>query len=435
MVENNNYIPDANGNTPDIMPQVPPLDVVRRHGSGVYADDLIHNADDDKKPDFLPKRDWQKRDVSRFQLDMTKPLKKPQYLLASNGVQFSMLKGFLCITGQAGHGKTATIALLIAAILKGEIGNLTYEQKEEIPTPKVVYIDTEQEEYYTKLLAHRVCSMVGWEREQNHEQLEIYNLREEPDTNDRWADIIKIIDDTRPTVAIIDGLLDVVNNQNEMDECAPIINECLAIASHYKLAFWTVIHQNPNSNSKMSGNLGSMAERKAGDVMSTAKSKDEPTGFVTFEVKQLKARGKDMDNWLFRIDWDDTQHLALPCPIVSVTPKPDAPKDPEQVKAERMQELAAKYGALNIGKDGITLYELQHRITGKKGRGKSGTIWNEVNEMLEYGMMTTKYDDKQVVHFLYHGITSQPQPKQTEMQFNENQGTSTPEPDGNGLPF
>lgn len=394
----------------------------------MIQDDFIENGRElaeREKNRFLPNRNWEERDVSRFQLDMTKPLQKPQYLLAVNGVPFSILKGFLCITGQAGHGKTKTIALLIATILKGKVGNLTYEQKKEIPKPKVVYIDTEQEQFYTQQFAHIVCSMVGWEREQNHEQLQLFNLREEPDTNDRWEDIIKIIDTTRPTVVIIDGLLDVVNNQNEMDECAPIINECLAIATRYKLALWTVIHQNPNSNSKMSGNLGSMAERKAGDVMSTTKSKDEITGVITFEVKQLKARGKDIDNWLFRIDWNEEQRLALPCPIVSVM------QTPEDKEEQEKQKLAEMFGKVNIGTDGICITKLKKRLGDKKSNAESET-YRAAQKAIYYGIMSYSEVNKR---YYYHGITNTKQPTQSRIEFEGQEPENNSSGDDNALPF
>lgn len=389
--------------------------------------DIIMRPEDVQKREFLSRRNWYDRDVSRFQIDMTKPLQKPQFLLASNGVPFAMLKGFLCITGQAGHGKTATIALLIATILKGEIGNLTYEQKEEIPNPKVLYIDTEQEEYYTKFLAHRVCAMIGWEREQNHEQLQLFHLREETDVKDRWADIIKIIDNIHPTLVIIDGLLDVVNNPNEMEECTPIIMECLAIATHYKIALWAVIHQNPNSNSKMSGNLGSIAERKASDVLATKLIDDK--GEPYYEVKHLKARGKRPDAWKFKI----TDPLALPCPIVSITQTPED-KDPEHEKAKRMQELDAKYGALNFPREGLTPYKIKEALGDKKKNDKSKTL-KECEEMIEYGMMSVSYNESNVMRYHYHGITDTKQPTQCQLEFEGQEPESNNNEGNTALPF
>lgn len=198
---------------------------------------------------FLEDYQWHNIDISRFWVDTTKPLQPPKYLLEFQGVPFSIIEGLMCISGQAGNGKTATLALFAATLLhpKGKIGNLTYKQDEAIKNPCVLYVDTEQEEDYTKLFAYRVFALIGC-KEKKHPRFHAYNVRKEPAPGKRWAAIINMIDTIRPTIVIVDGLLDTVADQNDIKECTPRVNECLAIATKYKLAFWAVIHQNPNSD-------------------------------------------------------------------------------------------------------------------------------------------------------------------------------------------
>ena len=51
----------------------------------------------------------------------------------------------------------------------------------------------------------------------------------------------------------------------------------------------------------MVGHLGSFLERKVTDVLQTKKDKNDTSGDVTFTVSQKKARGRDIQDWKFRV--------------------------------------------------------------------------------------------------------------------------------------
>lgn len=74
----------------------------------------------------------------------------------------------------------------------------------------------------------------------------------------------------------------------------------LQVASHYGMSVWCIVHQNPGGE-KLVGHLGSFLERKVTDIIQTRKVKDDNTNDVTFEVKQKKARGRDIKDWKFRV--------------------------------------------------------------------------------------------------------------------------------------
>ena len=262
--------------------------------------------DFDSIPDFLKDDHWYEEDVVPYRLDFTKPYQPPKYVLSWNGVGFAPLGGIHCETGQAGNGKTMTLAQFISAILAGEFGNLKYELSEEIPNPTVLYIDTEMEEANTIAMKNRVLSMTGRTVGENYDDFVVIMLREASGADKitaakmRWRLTLKALYQYRPTVAFIDGLLDVVDDFNSNTECQEIIYKCMQAATHYGISLWCLVHQNPGGD-KLVGHIGSMLERKVTDVFVTKKEKNDTTGDVTFNVHQMKARGRDVPDWKFKV--------------------------------------------------------------------------------------------------------------------------------------
>lgn len=258
-------------------------------------------------PNFLSQDEWFGEEVEPYLLDFTKPYTPPRYLLSWNGIGFAPLGGIQAITGQAGNGKTMTIAQMIAAILGGEFGGLRYELGEEIKNPRVLYIDTEMEEANTIAMKNRVLTMTGRDVGVQYDDFVVLMLREAQSTDKkvsaaitRWRLTLKALYQYRPTVAFIDGLLDVVNDFNSNTECAETIYKCMQAATHYNISLWCLVHQNPGAD-KLVGHLGSMLERKVTDIFVTKKDKNDTTGDATFNVHQMKARGRDIPDWKFKV--------------------------------------------------------------------------------------------------------------------------------------
>ena len=258
-------------------------------------------------PQFLPKDNWFWVDVEPYLLDFSKPYTAPKYLLSWNGIGFAPLGGLQAITGQAGNGKTMTIAQMISAVLGGDYGNLRYELANEIPDPRVLYIDTEMEEANTIAMKNRVLTMTKRTIGESYDDFIVLMLREATSNEDkikaatmRWRITLKAIYQYRPTVCFIDGLLDVVNDFNSNTECQELIYKCMQAATYYNISLWCLVHQNPGAD-KLVGHLGSMLERKVTDIFVTKKDKNDTTGDATFNVHQMKARGRDIPDWKFRV--------------------------------------------------------------------------------------------------------------------------------------
>ena len=285
---------------------------------------IIDAAAEAEERAFLAGDQWFDVDVEPWRLDFQKQYEAPRYTLSWRGIPFAPLGGIHAITGQAGNGKTMTLAQFMSAILNGEFGSLRYELGDEVTHPTVLYIDTEMEEANTIAVKNRVMTMCGRDIRTNYDDFVVIMLREMPETTDskgqktpasvmRWRATLKAIYQYRPTAVFIDGLLDVVADFNDNKECQEIIYKCMQVASFWGISVWCIVHQNPGGE-KLVGHLGSFLERKVTDIFRT--KKDKKDGEATFTVTQLKARGRDVEDWQFRVlpvtGWGMPEQMEAP---------------------------------------------------------------------------------------------------------------------------
>ena len=335
---------------------------------------------------FLPNLKWWEADPKPHRFDATKPRITSQYTLSYNGVPFAPLGGIHALTGQAGHGKTAFFTMLIAAILKGEYCGLRYELSREIPNPKVLYIDTEMEDINTQLVWIRICKVMGWDEHVNrNDELMIIRLREVNTAEERWKITLNAIYEMQPTVVFLDGLIDVLNDFNDNKECSERIYQDMNAASHYNLSFWNILHQNPGST-KMTGHSGSFLERKATDVFMVQKEKE--LGMVGFTAKQIKARGKDVEDMTYKFR-DDEEHIGIPYIEIK-----DGDDDDQPVAGDFTMAQLLEFANL-IGMKDISLTTFRDRIKDYMRKPDGKTIGNSkasdaVHACVKFGLVLCK---------------------------------------------
>ena len=259
------------------------------------------------KQNFLPQLNWWDAEIDDTFLNFAKPYTPPAWTLSHAGVQFAKLGDLHIVTGKAGHGKTAFMSQVMATILCGKFGRMAFEQAENIPKPKVLYVDTEQSEDDTIAIKNRVCMMAGIPYDRKNDQFFVMRLREVEEAKERWRKIVKAVDQIVPTVLFLDGMLDIVEDYNEQTECQPIIRQLMMTATKYNCSLWSVLHENPTTE-KMVGSLGSIAQRKVTEIfivrkhkLDKEKEKKPNRPPIYFSVEQLKARGRDVPDWDFQI--------------------------------------------------------------------------------------------------------------------------------------
>ncbi|MBR2017501.1 MAG: hypothetical protein IKA00_09475 [Prevotella sp.] len=276
----------------------------------------------DKKPtppEFLQGDDWFNVEIDDDFLDFDEPYRPPRYTMERDGVPFADVGELHIISGKPGNGKTGLMSQLEAATLGGRFGNTICREighKVEgqggfivIPT-RILHIDTEQGKDDTIAFKNRVISMSGVEKEQAKEHFFILRLRDTESAKDRWRKILKAIYMVKPTDIFLDGMLDIVEDYNDQKECQPIIRKCMMLATHYDASLWAVLHENPMVD-KLVGTLGSITQRKVSEIFTVIKVKQcdlkpnerrDDLPDIYFRVKQNKARGRDVSDWLFRYE-------------------------------------------------------------------------------------------------------------------------------------
>lgn len=237
---------------------------------------------------------------------------KPKFTLYKNGIGFAPLGNIMAICAEMKMGKSWLMQQMAVALLKGEFMGLSTE----LETPNILYFDTEQDKYDSQMVMRRVQYLCGWDFKTDNPQFHIYSMRDFDKYNEdlsipqnRIIAISKAIEIYRPHVVFVDGVRDLIDDFNDLSESARLVQELMSITSKYNCCIWSVLHVNPNSD-KMRGHLGTELGNKVTDVFSVHKNKDQTTGEVSFEVKQVAARHRDVDDWLFKIN--DSGKFAVP---------------------------------------------------------------------------------------------------------------------------
>lgn len=260
----------------------------------------------DKAPTLLADRKWYGTPTDGLLLDFAMPYTPPKWTLSHNGTSFAKRGDLHIVGGKAGHGKTAFMSQIMAAILCGKFGGMECQIEGE--GPSVLYIDTEQSIDDTIAIKNRVCTLANIDYRVPNDRFKVARLRDTTQALERYKQILQLMWDIKPTVVFIDGLLDIVNDYNDQTECSEIIRELMAVSTAMNMSMWCVLHENPMTD-KLVGSLGSIAERKVTEVFIIRKHKaphqdkrfkDFPSVF--FEIKQTKARGKDQEDWYFVVE-------------------------------------------------------------------------------------------------------------------------------------
>ena len=316
-------------------------------------------------PDETIARQQRLETLRPYLLDPRIDYPEPYYMLEYNGVPFSTIGGIQAMSGQKKNGKSFVFSMLMAAILGGD------PERTRVPTflpglkvpertieylghePRVLYVDTEMEKLNTAKVLRRVHWLCGWDMKIPQDRFNILWLKTMPKDDKKPAyrqrfDLIKEgIDLLEPDIVFIDGLRDLLASINDEETATRILDYLSSEAEERHMCIWNALHQNPKANSdgedtKMRGWTGTELGNKVSDTLVSIKSKT--ASGVTFTVKQVDARGKDMEDWKFEIT-DDAGSLGIPRIISNSGAIPSTPKDVQPDTLEDIKRWidAARY--------------------------------------------------------------------------------------------
>jgi len=395
-------------------------------------------------PTFLAGDKWYQVDVSQDMLDFDEPYQPPRYTLERNGIPFADVGELHIISGKPGNGKTGlmsqleattlgrkfgnTIARDVGHIIRDDKGNIILGEDKrpffKVKPTRILHIDTEQGKDDTIAIKNRVISMSGMPSQEAKEHFFILRLRDTELAQDRWKKILKAIYVVQPTDIFLDGMLDIVEDYNDQKECQPIIRKCMMLATYYDTSLWAVLHENPMVD-KLVGTLGSITQRKVSEIFTVIKVKqadlkenDRNPNLpdIYFRVKQVKARGRDVEDWLFRYEnnaggWGQPIELEITGNSVI-----------DDKEAAKLKEYDALLKAYNWTSSGITYTELDRHIR-SHGHITSNRKIDEIrNTGMERGII---YKDARGKYH-YNGLKPLPDDGQQDLPFEKQSDEDTP---------
>jgi len=193
------------------------------------------------------------------------------------------------LKGKQKCGKTTALKVCLSAWMLGQ----QFRIVSGLEQPRVLYLDTEQKASDVKLIVTDVIQMTGRSAEYIDDHLQVYALRRR-DYNLLLDDLRLLVDDYRPQVVIVDGIVEFVASFNDESMAKQLIHDLLCISENYQLAMVCVLHTNKaDEDHNMRGHLGTMLAQKAGTVLECKKER----GSSVITVSCSDARHAEMPDW------------------------------------------------------------------------------------------------------------------------------------------
>ena len=246
--------------------------------------------------------------------------------------------------------------------------------------------------------------MAGIKNEDAKQHFFILRLRDTETAGERWRKILKAIYQVKPTDIFLDGMLDIVEDYNDQKECQPIIRKCMMLATYYDTSLWAVLHENPLVD-KLVGTLGSITQRKVSEIFTVIKVKqadlkpneqrpDLPD--IYFRVKQNKARGRDVADWLFQYV-TNAGGWGQPVEI-----EDNGTKVVDTKEIAFMKEADERFGKMNWTSAGLSRSEVDSALV-KQGVTSNRRKADLINKALDVGIIY-KDGTKERPKYHYKGL-------------------------------
>ena len=339
---------------------------------------ILNEQEHFERPEWIP-QEAVDIDLSKNWLDADQDLQMPEYLLTYKDVGICPRGCIQAITGHKKNGKTMLETLLMVAVLKAgdEMNGLRYALADKEPNPRVLFIDTEQDNSYSLMVQRRVHYLMGWDFRTNNERFRILNLMAEQSATLRWLKTLWAIYTFKPTFVVLDGIRDVTEDINDSVVCTAIIKVTMNVAQDMKCAIASALHYNPGPEKKMRGHLGTELGNRVTDSIECVKHKEN--GFVKFEANNVDPRGMDMDTMWFEVVNVGENKFGIPRIMTKDEAKEGEEEDP------KVTELRSLFDKVVIEDNGIRYTELKESLMAL-GVGDH-TAENKISKATAFGVL------------------------------------------------
>ncbi|WP_418992060.1 AAA family ATPase [Alistipes sp.] len=248
-------------------------------------------------------------DYEPYVMDLSRRIAEPVPVVRWNGMIVGSEGNLSAVVGEAKSKKT----FLASAVAGGVLSASDYMGFGAQPG-RVLWIDTEQADTHVLRVMQRVHRMAGFDLKVNEDRFWTLALRELA-PRDRTEVAFAAIEQLRPRLVVVDGIGDLQNNTNDLEESERIVCDLMRISSQLSCHILSVLHTNPNSD-KARGHTGSSLQRKAETVLYVRRA-----GEVTVVEPQF-CRNEPFDRFAFRID---REGLPVECDLPQTGPAGEDP--------------------------------------------------------------------------------------------------------------
>jgi len=183
-------------------------------------------------------------------------------------VRLATYGGISVIMGAQKSKKTHLLLIMIAACLRGIIFNFCGRNESK----KVVLFDTEQNLPDIEIGLWKIVELTGGDK--HPENLEVISLNA-LDADDQLCCIEQYMKDSQDVGFVaVDGLLDLVNDFNDIRESKDCYIRIKKLIKDYKIHFCGIIHTGTANENQALGHIGRVFQRKAESVIEIKEKND-----------------------------------------------------------------------------------------------------------------------------------------------------------------
>lgn len=212
-----------------------------------------------------------------------------EYALEVDGTGFFARRDIHAVKAKAKAGKTTTLKVFIAALLV----RVMFRVKSLMEKPRILFFDTEQNRKDTKGILEDVAALTELDPEVIDSQVVLQSLRR-VDRDDLLPLLHQALEDEKPDVVFIDGIVEFVASFNDESESKELIKDLLKLCDEQNCAIVCVLHTNKaDEDHQMRGHLGTMLAQKAATVLECKKER----GSNVITVSCSESRHEEPTEW------------------------------------------------------------------------------------------------------------------------------------------
>ena len=225
-------------------------------------------------------------------LDLSLPTNEPKFMFSIGGVPTIPQGELVGIKGRAKMGKSQfeyyLIAVMLASASRGSVKPLQDRYK-------ILLFDTEQSQASLKKCCQRALNFAGLPPDKNNDCFLPFFMRP-LSIEERRTVIADAVEAEKPDIVFIDGVRDLLQDFNSLDQSNDLIQWLLSLTAEYGCTIVSVLHQNKSKDDgNMRGHLGTELLNKLTDCFEVSKkdgkflvtctdSRNVPCGDLAFSI-------------------------------------------------------------------------------------------------------------------------------------------------------